>query len=128
MGVAQNPLFKAKIKLKHTQNPMIKSHATTTSPKPSFKAPWRVGEAVVARGDAGWTTSKTNTKPRFPELFLRKKGPDNEAKSFHQRVEDTPVHARTAHKGLLQKKRLEEDLCWIVPYVPPTIQSGNGLN
>ena len=27
----------------------------------------------------------------------------------HQRV-DTPAHARTAHKGLLQK-RLEEDLC-----------------
>ena len=34
----------------------------------------------------------------------------------HQRV-DIPVHARTAHKGLLHK-RLEEDLCWIVPHVP----------
>ena len=31
--------------------------------------------------------------------------------------EDIPTHARTAHKGLLQK-RLEEDLCWIVPHVP----------
>ena len=34
----------------------------------------------------------------------------------HQRV-DIPAHARTAHKGLL-KKRLEEDLCRIVPHVP----------
>ena len=34
----------------------------------------------------------------------------------HQRV-DILAHARTAHKGLLQK-RLEEDLCWIVPHVP----------
>ena len=33
-----------------------------------------------------------------------------------------PWHARTAHKGLLQK-RLGEDLCWIVPYVSPMIQS-----
>ena len=28
----------------------------------------------------------------------------------HQRV-DIPAHARTAHKGLLQKKKIEEDLC-----------------
>ena len=33
-----------------------------------------------------------------------------------QRV-DIPAHARTAHKGL-QQKRLEKDLCWIVPHVP----------
>ena len=35
------------------------SHATTVSPKPSFKAPWRVGKTVVGRGNAGWTTSKS---------------------------------------------------------------------
>ena len=29
------------------------SHATTTSPKPSFMAPWRVGGAVAGRGDVG---------------------------------------------------------------------------
>ena len=34
------------------------SHATTASPKPSFRAPWRVGDAVVGRGNAGWTRSK----------------------------------------------------------------------
>ena len=34
----------------------------------------------------------------------------------YQRV-DIPANARTAHKGLLQK-RLEQDLCWIVPQVP----------
>ena len=36
----------------------------------------------------------------------------------HQRV-NIPAHARTTHKGLLQK-RLEEDLCWIIPHVPLT--------
>ena len=35
------------------------SHATTASPKPSFMAPWRVGNAVVSRENAGWTTSKS---------------------------------------------------------------------
>ena len=34
------------------------SHATTASPKPSSRAPGRVGGAVVDRGNAGWTTSK----------------------------------------------------------------------
>ena len=29
-------------------------HATT---KPSFTAPWKMSEAVVGRGNAGWTTS-----------------------------------------------------------------------
>ena len=33
-------------------------HARTASPKPSFRTPWRVGDAVVSRGNAGWTTSK----------------------------------------------------------------------
>ena len=42
----------------------------------------------------------------------------------HQRV-DIPAHDRTANNGLLQK-RLKEDLCWIVPHVPPTTQSGKG--
>ena len=28
------------------------------SPNPSFRVPWRVGNAVVGRGNAGWTTSK----------------------------------------------------------------------
>ena len=35
------------------------SHTMTASPKPSFRAPWRVGYAVVGRGNAGWTTSKS---------------------------------------------------------------------
>ena len=75
------------------------SHSTTASPKPSFKAPWRVGDSVVGRGNAGWTSRA-----------------------------DIPAHTRTAHKGLLQK-RLEEDLCWIVPHVPTTThQSVKGLN
>ena len=31
----------------------------SASPKPLFRAPWRVGDAVVGRGSAGWTTSKS---------------------------------------------------------------------
>ena len=34
-------------------------HARTTSPKPSFRAPLRVGNTVVGKGYAGWTTSKS---------------------------------------------------------------------
>ena len=34
------------------------SHATTASPKLSFRASWKVGDAVVGKGNAGWTTSK----------------------------------------------------------------------
>ena len=56
------------------------SHSTTASPKASFRAPRRVGGAVVGRGNAGWTTSK----------------------SGH------PSHARTAHKGLLQTKQQQQ--------------------
>ena len=44
----------------------------------------------------------------------------------HPRV-DIPAHARTTNKGLLQK-RLEEDLCWIVPHIPPTTKSVKELN
>ena len=40
---------------------------------------------------------------------------------------DIHAHARTAHKSLLQK-RLEEDLCRFVPYVPPMTHSVKGLN
>ena len=34
----------------------------------------------------------------------------------HQRL-GILAHAKTAHKGLL-RKRLEEDLCWIIPHIP----------
>ena len=44
----------------------------------------------------------------------------------YQRM-DIPVHARTAHNGLLQQ-RLEEDICWIVCRVPPTTESVERLN
>ena len=50
------------------------SHVMTASPKPSFSVPWRMGDAVVSRGNAGWTTSIS-------------------------------ACARTAHKGLLQKRQ-----------------------
>ena len=42
---------------------------------------------------------------------------------------DIPAQAKTAPKGLQKKKkkRPEEDLCWIVPYVrPPDDPVGQG--
>ena len=66
------------------------SHAMTASPKPSSGAPWRVGSAVVSRGNSG---------------------------GQHQRVEIL-AHSRTAHKGLLQK-RLEEGSQLNRPSCPP---------
>ena len=33
------------------------SHATTASPKPSFRAHWRVGDVAFGRRNAGWTAS-----------------------------------------------------------------------
>ena len=44
----------------------------------------------------------------------------------HQRV-NISTHARTVHKGLLQR-RLKEDLCRIVPRVPLTSQPVESLN
>ena len=34
-----------------------------------FKAPWRVGDAVVGRGNAGWTTSEWTSLP-MQELLI----------------------------------------------------------
>ena len=63
------------------------SHSMTASPKPSFRAPGRVDEAVVDRRNVGWTTSK----------------------SWH------PCPCLNCSQGPPAKKRLVEDLCWIVP-------------
>ena len=42
-----------------TETCMVQACHTTASPKPSFRAPRQVGNAVVGRGNAGWTTSKS---------------------------------------------------------------------
>ena len=55
------------------------SHTPIPSPKLSFRATWRIGDAMVGRGNTGWTTPK----------------------SGH------PSHARNSRKGLLHK-RLEK--------------------
>ena len=75
------------------------SQPTAASPEPSFSTPWRVGDAMVSRGSAGWTR------------------------------EDISAHARTAHKGLLQK-RLEEDPCWTImsPQWPYQFRDWTGLD
>ena len=73
-------------------------HATA-SPTSSFSAPWRVGDAVVDRGNAGWITSK----------------------SGH------PCPCQNCSKGPPAEKT-GKYLCWIAPHVPPTTQSVKGLN
>ena len=55
------------------------SHATTASPKPSFRASWRVGDAVVGRRNAGWTTSKRGHPCRRQNSSL---GPPEEKKNW----------------------------------------------
>ena len=35
------------------------SYATTASPKPFLRASWRVGDAMVTRGNARWTVSES---------------------------------------------------------------------
>ena len=75
------------------------SSAPTASPKPSFRASWRVSKTVVSRRNAEWTTSK----------------------------KDIPLHASNAADGLTQK-RLEEDLCQIVAYVYLTTLPVRELN
>ena len=42
-----------------TETCMVQACHTTASPKPSFRAPSQVGNAVVGRGNAGCTTSKS---------------------------------------------------------------------
>ena len=39
-----------------------------------------------------------------------------------------PAHARTTHKDLQEKKKLEEDLCWIVPHVSLMTQLVKDMN
>ena len=46
-------------------------NATTASTKPSFRAPWKVGDAVVGRRNAGWTNIKAFTSLPMPELLTR---------------------------------------------------------
>ena len=62
----------------------------------------------------------------MPELLTTSWLAEEMLDGQHERV-DIPAHARTAHKGLLQK-RLGEDLCGIIPHVAPTTQSVKGLN
>ena len=44
------------------------SHTTTSSQKPSLRATWRLGDTVVNRENAGWTTLK-NRHPRLCQNF-----------------------------------------------------------
>ena len=75
------------------------SHSMTASPKLSFRAPWKVGDATVSRENAGWTTSKSgHTCPC-------------------QNCSQGPPAERTGRGSLLNR-----------PHVPQTTQSVKGLN
>ena len=76
------------------------SHTTTACLKPFFRAPWRVGKAMVSRENAGWTRSKSGHPC-----------------PWQSSLQEPPA-----------KKELDEDLCWIVPQIPTTTQSVKGLN
>ena len=75
------------------------SQFTTALPKPSFRAPWSVGDAVVGRGNAGWTTSKS--------------GHPCPCQNWSQR----PPAEKTGRWSLLNR-----------PSCPPTTLSVKGLN
>ena len=74
------------------------SQASTTSPKPSFRVHWRVGDAALQR------------------KLLEEQ---------HQR-EDIPARARTAHNSLLQKRL--KTIFWIVCHFTLMSQWVKGLN
>ena len=73
--------------------------ATTAFPKPFFRAFWRVGDAVISRRNAGWTTSKCGHP--YP----------------CQNCSQGPP-AEKAGEGSLRNR----------PSCPPTTQSVKGLN
>ena len=109
------------------------SRAVTASPELSFRTPSKGSLVVVCRGHAGWTESKSGRPcpcQNYPSGHPRRGAwlwsAEDMLDGQNQRV-DVPAHARTAHMGLLQK-RPEENICWIVPHVPPTIKSLKGLS
>ena len=72
------------------------------SPKQSLRAPWRVDNALVDKGNAVWTTLKSGCL--------------------------CPCQYCWQWPPAKKKKRLVEDLCWIVPHVPLMTKSEEGLN
>ena len=60
--------------------------------------------------------SRSKTSFRTPKGWATPLSAEEMLDRQYQRV-DIPVRAKTAHNGLL-RKRLEEDLCWILPDVP----------
>ena len=89
----------------------------TTSPKSFFRVLWRVGEAVVGRGNAGWKTSKSrhpclcqNWSPGPPEEKTGRGSVLNRPSCFP----DDPLGQRTEVKWTVkqQGRRVEERDGW----------------
>ena len=53
------------------------SQATTASPKPSFRAPWRMGDAVVGRKNVGWPSKSGHPYQRQSKGLLQKRLAEN---------------------------------------------------
>ena len=71
------------------------SRASTTSSKPSFRTPWRTVDAVVGRGNAKWTISKSRhplpdqiCSPRPPAEKTRKTSLLSRVPQRHNRSKD----------------------------------------
>ena len=56
-GTSSEPTRTSSGDCQETESRMVR--ATTASPKSSFSAPWRVGDAVPGRENARWTTWKS---------------------------------------------------------------------
>ena len=77
-------------------------------------------------GKSRATTASQNTSFRNAGVSATPWSTEEMLDGQHQR-ENISALAGTAHMGLLHK-RLEEDICWIVPRVPLTTRSVNELN
>ena len=95
----------------------VTSHSTAAPPNSSFKASWRVGDAVVGKGNAGWTTSKSghpcpcqNCSP-WPSAKTTERG--SLLNRPHLSLPDDPIGQGTElHRPRLEfKERVKPESC-----------------
>ena len=83
-------------------------HAMTTSPRPSIRAPWRLGNAMVGRGNAGWTTSKSGHAQFSQGPFAEKTGRGSLLNHLSRPIPDSPIGQGTEQKWTSKKKKKKE--------------------
>ena len=72
------------------------SNVTTASIKPFVTAPWREGDAVVGRGNAGWTASKSGHPCQYLHYSQRSPAEKTERGSLLNCPPDDPIGKGTA--------------------------------